>query len=101
MQKVILATHFTCFLTFISQTGFYAAVNRIEFCVPHLGVWETRVDMNGLSEVLVPMMSRVKHSLMLSSAASSVLKKVCLKICGLNFFALGGIPVITVQLKTT
>lgn len=41
----------------------------------YLGVWETRVGMNGLSEILVPLMSGVKHSLMLSSAASSLIKK--------------------------
>lgn len=67
----------------------------------HLGVLETRVDIKGLSEVLFPLMSRVKHSLMLSSVPSSLLEKVCLKICGLNLFELGGALVTTVQLKTT
>ena len=52
--------------------------------------------MNGLSEVLVPPVLSVKHSLMLSSAASSPLKKVCLKIHDLIFFQLGGTIVITV-----
>lgn len=36
---------------------------------------ETRVDIKGLSEVVVPLMSRVKHSLMLSSVPSPLLKK--------------------------
>lgn len=76
MQNVILVTHFTCFSTFISQTGCYATVNRIEFCAPALRcVVETRVDIKGLSEVVVPLMSRVKHSLMLSSVPSPLLKK--------------------------